>query len=202
MVATLVLVLSGCGGSATTGGVAGEPPAATSSAAPSASTSASANPSPSATLQTPKPRTSQSSLPSPKPVEVADTLRFEATTVDGKPFDAATMAGKPVLLWFWAPWCPTCKAQIPEVQKLAKTYEGRVNVIGVGSLDGGDAIKLFADDAWGMTHLTDEQGQVWKHFGVVEQSSFLLLDATGEKAFSAGYGGSDRLPDEVARVAG
>ena len=129
-------------------------------------------------------------------------MKFEATTVDGKSFDAASLAGKPALFWFWAPWCPTCKAQIPEVQKLAKTYEGRVNVVGVGSLDGGNAIKRFADDAWGMTHLTDEQGKVWKHFGVVEQSSFLLLNAKGEKVFSAGYGGSSKLPDEVARATG
>ena len=37
---------------------------------------------------------------------------------------------------------------------------------------------------------------------MVEQSSFVLLDATGKKVFSTGYGGSDELSDRVAEVAG
>jgi thiol-disulfide isomerase/thioredoxin len=133
---------------------------------------------------------------------VPDTLRFAATTVDGKPFDGASLAGQPTLLWFWAPWCPTCRGQIPQVQELAKTYTGEVQVIGVGSQDDRSAIENFAIEAAGPTHLSDERGEVWKHFGVVEQSSFILLDAGGTKVFSTGYGGSDQLADRVAELAG
>ncbi|MDH2393959.1 redoxin family protein, partial [Streptomyces sp. HNM0663] len=39
--------------------------------------------------------------------------------MDGKPFDAKTLAGKPAVLWFWAPWCPTCKGQAAETAKVA-----------------------------------------------------------------------------------
>ena len=73
-------------------------------------------------------------------------------------------------------------------------------------LDRRVAIKLlssgFAADAPGMTHLSDESGAVWRHFEVVQQSSFVLLDAKGAKVFSVGYGGSDDLADRVAAVAG
>ncbi len=31
-------------------------------------------------------------------------LDFTGTTVDGAPFDAAELAGAPVVLWFWAPF--------------------------------------------------------------------------------------------------
>ena len=122
--------------------------------------------------------------------------------MDGKPFDGASLAGQPTLLWFWAPWCPTCRGQIPQVQDITKTYEDQLQVVGVGSLDGESAIRGFADDAAGPTHLTDEQGKVWKHFGVAEQSSFVLLDAAGTKVFSSGYGGTDGLADRVAEVVG
>jgi hypothetical protein len=30
---------------------------------------------------------------------------FAGTTVEGKPFSGASLAGKPTVLWFWAPWC-------------------------------------------------------------------------------------------------
>ena len=33
----------------------------------------------------------------------ATTLDFTRTTLDGTALDAATLAGQPVVLWFWAP---------------------------------------------------------------------------------------------------
>ena len=133
--------------------------------------------------------------------EVPASLRFSGTTVDGKHFDAASLQGKPVLIWFWAPWCPTCRSQIPQVQRLAKQYDGQLTVIGVGSLDDAAAIKRFAAQVPFVTHLIDDRGTVWKHFGVVEQSSFVLLDGRGELRFQTGYGGSEALADKVAAVA-
>jgi hypothetical protein len=31
-------------------------------------------------------------------------LSFRAGTVDGGQLDGAELAGKPVAMWFWAPW--------------------------------------------------------------------------------------------------
>lgn len=36
-------------------------------------------------------------------VEAPDALRFTAPLVGGGTFDGATVAGKPVAFWFWAP---------------------------------------------------------------------------------------------------
>jgi len=35
---------------------------------------------------------------------VAGALDFSGTTLDGVTLDAATLAGTPVVAWFWAPW--------------------------------------------------------------------------------------------------
>jgi len=37
-------------------------------------------------------------------VEVPDALRFTAPLVGGGEIELGTLAGRPVLLWFWAPW--------------------------------------------------------------------------------------------------
>ncbi len=37
------------------------------------------------------------------PVEAPEILRFSAPLVGGGTFDAATVAGTPLALWFWAP---------------------------------------------------------------------------------------------------
>lgn len=189
--AAVVLLLVGCGGPSS------EPEAAAPSPPPPAITPTSATP-----ALTPTPSAAPTRSPEPTPGPVADALRFTSTTVDDRPFDGASLAGKPVLLWFWAPWCPTCRSQIDQVQETAREYEGKIAVIGVGSLADADAIEGFAADAPGMTHLSDDKGAVFRHFEVVQQSSFVLLDATGAKVWSVGYGGSDDLADQVAAVAG
>jgi len=131
---------------------------------------------------------------------LAETLDFKATTVDGDSFEGSSLAGTPALLWFWAPWCPTCRSQVPQVEGIAKEYAGDVAVIGVGSLDSAEAIAEFAADVQGVTHLEDVDGALYRKFGIAEQSSFVLLDLEGEVVFETGYGGSDDLADEVADV--
>lgn len=183
-----------CGLALLVGGCA-EPTSTTSSEANTAGTAASTSPSGPGVDASP---TGPSSAAAPVP----DSLRFRAETVAGEPFEGASLAGKPVLLWFWAPWCPTCRGQIPQVQDIAARFGDEVHVVGVGSLDDAEAIAGFAREAEGPTHLIDVDGTVWRHFGVVEQSSFVLLDSEGTEVFTAGYGGADDLDERVAELAG
>ena len=123
---------------------------------------------------------------SPKAAAVASTLDFTAPTAGGGTFRGRQLAGKPALLWFWAPWCPTCRAQQPGVRELAETHRGELAVVGVGGLDSSNAIREYARQAGGFPHLVDEQGAVWRHFGVTAQSTFVLLDADADVA-ARGY---------------
>ena len=51
---------------------------------------------------------------------------MELTT---KNFDAEVLESKqPVLVDFWASWCPPCKMVDPILKKLAKEFEGRVKI--------------------------------------------------------------------------
>ena len=54
------------------------------------------------------------------PAAVADDrLQFTGTTLSGAPFNGASLAGKPSVLWFWTPWCPFCNAEAPSVSQVA-----------------------------------------------------------------------------------
>jgi thiol:disulfide interchange protein DsbD len=62
------------------------------------------------------------------------------TTLDGGAFDAAPLAGKVVVVNFWATWCVPCVKEIPSFNKIHKELGGKgVAVLGV-SMDDEDAL--------------------------------------------------------------
>lgn len=125
---------------------------------------------------------------------------FTGETLEGATFDGRTLAGKPTVLWFWAPWCPTCRAQAPGVSRLAEQYDDRVNVVGVGGLSDATDIRDFAAQVEGPLHLIDVDGALWRHFGVRAQSTYLVLDATGG-IVADGYLDDPVLAAQVAELA-
>jgi thiol-disulfide isomerase/thioredoxin len=110
-------------------------------------------------------------------------LAFTGTTIDGKPFDGKSLAGKPAVLWFWAPWCPVCLQQAAGVRAAAKQYGDKVTIVGVAGLDKAAAMPEFVRLAKveSITNLSDEPGAIWKRFGITSQSTFVLLDAAGQQ---------------------
>ena len=50
--------------------------------------------------------------------EPAPSLR--ATTLQGEDFDLADLKGKPVLIYFFAPWCPYCSASADNIVRLRR----------------------------------------------------------------------------------
>lgn len=185
VLAAALLTITGCGTDSGTG-------AAASTAPSGASTPAAAPASPDSGA------TGSAGAPVPQ------VLNFTATTVDGKPFDAKTLAGKPTVLWFWAPWCPKCKAQAAETAKVAADYEGKANVVGVAGLDKNAAMKNFvADTGTGsFPHLSDEKGEVWKRFKVTEQSRYVILDKDGKTVYEGVLPAGKGLAEKLAGLTG
>jgi thiol-disulfide isomerase/thioredoxin len=171
LLAAALVALTGCGSAADSG------------ARPAAKTADSAQTSPAAAVTVPA------------------SLKFTGTTLDGKPFDGASMAGRPVVLWFWAPWCATCAGEAPTVADLATTFKGKVSVLGVAGMGPEKDMHQFVTDGevGHITHLSDNAGVVWKRFGITEQSLYVLIDRNG-KVVSKGWLDSLQLPERVAKL--
>ncbi|MHB1652035.1 MAG: TlpA family protein disulfide reductase [Desulfitobacteriaceae bacterium] len=45
---------------------------------------------------------------------------FSISMMDGKTLKLSELRGKPVFLNFWATWCPPCKQEMPDIEKVSK----------------------------------------------------------------------------------
>jgi thiol-disulfide isomerase/thioredoxin len=122
-------------------------------------------------------------------------LDFVAQTVDGATFEAADVAGRPVVLWFWAPWCTICRAEAPDVAEVAAGLDGRVEFVGVAGRGPVEDMARFVDQTatGGFVHLADVDGALWRRFGVVAQPTFVFVAASGATTSFAGSLGADEL---------
>lgn len=139
---------------------------------------------------------------SASPATVPAALSFTGKTLDGTAFDAATLAGRPVVLWFWAPWCATCASQAWTVAEIAPTYRDTVPIVGVAGLGEQKAMKSFVTefDLGGTTQIDDRAGALWRRFKVAEQSTFVVLDRTG-RVVHQGFLDGEALTRQVETLA-
>ncbi|SBT36898.1 TlpA family protein disulfide reductase [Micromonospora auratinigra] len=172
-----VLALTGCGGTGPTDRAA---------PATGGTPAASATPGTAGPTGVPGGSTAPTGSASPG-ATVPATLDFTARTLDGGSFAGASLAGRPAVLWFWAAWCTRCRGVAADVAALRRANADRISVVGVAGLGSGpDAMRRFATDTGiaAFPNLADDQGAVWRRFGVTSQEWYVLLDSTGKVVHS------------------
>jgi thiol-disulfide isomerase/thioredoxin len=50
---------------------------------------------------------------------------FKLQDLDGETVSLSDMRGRPVLLNFWATWCPPCRAEMPYLQQVFEEWQGK-----------------------------------------------------------------------------
>lgn len=93
---------------------------------------------------------------------------------------------KPILVHFWATWCPICKIEAPNIQTIANNYE----VLTVAVKSGSDiTIEQYMEDKE-LTYKTynDDEGFLASEFNVPAYPTTFIYNKKGELVFSeVGY---------------
>lgn len=108
---------------------------------------------------------------------------------------AAVVSQKPVLLVFWATWCPTCKEEIPLLNEWNGKYPG-LKILGINVEESPERVKTFADK-YKIRYevLLDQEGQTTQEYGLVGVPSSILL-AKGGKVIYYGFS----LPENIGSL--
>jgi peroxiredoxin len=125
--------------------------------------------------------------------------------LNGKPVDLGSYIGKqPVVLEFWATWCPLCKALEPALRALYARYGATVQfvVVGVAVNETPASIKRhLADHPLPFPVLFDASGAAVRTYEAPTTSYIVVLDRTGKVSYT-GAGADQDLAPALARVAG
>ncbi len=118
-------------------------------------------------------------------------------TLDGKPASLATAVGKgPVLIEFWATWCPNCKELEPRLLAAQKKYAGKVQfvAVAVGVNQSAALVNKYVQKhgLTGITHFYDATGAAAEAYDVPATSHVVVLDKTGRVVYT-GTGGTQDL---------
>lgn len=124
-------------------------------------------------------------------------------TLDGKPADLAQFIGKgPVLIEFWATWCPNCKELEPALLAAQKKYAGKVQFIGIAvSVNESPELVQRYVQRHGVagTQLYDKKGDAVDAYDVPATSFVVVIDKSGKVVYT-GLGGKQDLDAAIKKA--
>ena len=119
---------------------------------------------------------------------IGNEMEISGTSLDGQPFDQKSLAGKVVLVDFWATWCGPCIAEMPNVLAAYEKYHDKgFEVVGISLDTDRDALETFLKEKeipWTILY-EEPQGQGWQHplasyYGITGIPTVILVGRNGK----------------------
>ncbi|HBH36292.1 MAG TPA: alkyl hydroperoxide reductase [Gammaproteobacteria bacterium] len=125
----------------------------------------------------------QSLMPYQGPQPAPD---FELVDVDGGKHRLSDYRGKPLIINFWATWCPPCREEMPSMNRAWRKVKDEVSMLAVNVGEDEDTIFIFsADYPIDFPVLLDRSGAVIKQWPVKGLPTTFVLDRDGNIRYTA-----------------
>jgi thiol-disulfide isomerase/thioredoxin len=107
---------------------------------------------------------------------------FGFATCKGEELATSDLAGRPLLVNFWATWCPPCVKELPHFADLHEEYGDEVTVLGVSVDQHPDYVRAFLQDNPLPYLLAWDSGDIAGDLGFNSIPVTLAIDAEGNLA--------------------
>jgi peroxiredoxin len=122
-------------------------------------------------------------FPSSNPVPRRGFLApdFELVNLNGDTVRLADYHGRPVILNYWASWCPPCRGEMPTFQKIYAQYESQGLVVLAVNSQESRSIAAGFSQSQNLTFITllDEDGAVSNRYQVDSLPTTFFINKTG-----------------------
>jgi len=128
-------------------------------------------------------------------------VRLTGTTLSGASFDLASYRGRPVVINFFAQWCPACNEEAPDLAAFARAHP-EVAFVGVDVNDkvaGGRAFVRKYGISFAV--VSDPKGAIASSYGVVGIPTTFFVDRNGvERALTVGASTREGFEEKLKKV--
>ncbi|MBI2886867.1 MAG: redoxin domain-containing protein [Chloroflexi bacterium] len=114
---------------------------------------------------------------------------FKLETLDGQRVSLRDFRGRPVMLNFWATWCPPCRSEMPDMENVYGELKSKdLVILAVNVQEARAPVDKFVQQ-FGLTFpiLMDFNGDVVQQYGVISLPTSYFIDKEGRiSSFSFG----------------
>ena len=110
---------------------------------------------------------------------------FTVTDREGNEVRLADQIGKPVIVNFWASWCPPCRSELPDFDAASQTYGEEITFMMVDLCDGMRETPVIGssfveENGYSFPVYFDTTGEAAGTYGVYSIPMTVGIDPTGE----------------------
>ena len=126
----------------------------------------------------------------------------------GKEVQLHSLVGKPIILNFWASWCPPCKQEMPDFEAAYKEYGSEIQFMMVNMTDGGretisSAKEYIASQGYSFPVYFDTKQEAAIEYGVSAIPTTYFINAQGNIiAYAAGAITAQHLEQGISMMQG
>ena len=90
---------------------------------------------------------------------------------------------KPVVVDFWATWCPPCRAEMPEMEEFYKNNNGQVNFYAINLQESPDKVREFLNANGYTLPVLSDAGTISRAYRVSAIPTTLIVGRDGVVKF-------------------
>jgi peroxiredoxin len=136
--------------------------------------------------------------------QIGDPARdFALQDVDGNLVQLSELNGRPLILNFWATWCPPCLVEMPDLQATYERHQSDgLMILAINREETAVTVREFFYDELDLTFtpLLDETGDVARLYGIVNYPTSIFVDEDGVvTAVHRGLMTEEQIEDYLAK---
>jgi len=111
---------------------------------------------------------------------------FEAVLLDGTPASLTAIEDRPLLLHFWASWCPVCRVEQESIQRISEDHA--VLTVSIDDMPVDKLVDWMAEQGVSYPVIADPSGALSRRYGITGVPTSIIIGADDQVRFAeVGY---------------